>query len=1493
MARRNNLFTTIKTEGGLLPSDLLQKISVSDKSLDGLSLESYHLNPNERINEAASRSWKRIVNAWNAFRSAAEILPESDRGTTVTRERWLLILFQELGYGRLSTSKAVEIKGKSYPISHFWKKSPIHLVGFRIDIDKPSKGVAGAARTSPHSLVQEFLNSTDEYLWAFVSNGLRLRILRDNVSLTRQAYIEFDLEAMMDGEVYSDFAMLWLLCHQSRVEADKPEDCWLERWAQTAKEQGTRALDSLRSGVEDAIKQLGSGFLLHPDNGALRKKLRAGELSTQDYYRQLLRMVYRLIFLFVAEDRNLLFSPDASEDKKEFYLNYYSASRLRRLSEKMRGTKHSDLYQALKVVMNKLGEDKGCSVLGLPALGSFLWSSDAVKDLSESELSNSSLLEAVRKLTFMIEGKILRGIDYKNLGSEELGSVYESLLELHPEFNIDAGTFDLKTVSGHERKTTGSYYTPSSLIQCLLDSALDPVVDEALKKDNPESAILSLKVCDPACGSGHFLIAAAHRVAKRLAAVRTGNDEPSPEDTRKALRDVIGHCIYGVDINPMAIELCKVGLWMEAIEPGKPLSFLDHRILCGNSLLGTTPKLLKDGIPDDAFKPIEGDDKSYCQKYKKLNKDERKQEEVQFKLFEKSHQPWEKLGNLATAMVNIDDIDDSDIKGIQEKQKRYAEFVKSSGYLFGRFLADSWCSSFVWKKRESSELAYPMTEEVFRRIEKNPHAAPPWLKAEVERLGQQYQFFHWHLMFPDVFRIPKEGEVSDNEQTGWSGGFNVVLGNPPWDKVQPEETKFFASTRSDIANSKGKLRKILIEKLSNDDPVSYNRWITYKREIEGISSIVKNSKFMKLTSLGNLNTYRLFAEIGALIISMTGRSGLIVQTGLATDETGKHFLNAYLEKGQFHRFLDFENKGVFFPDVHGQFRFALLTIGGKSTISPDKGGEFGWLLHSLSELSVKDRLVHLTKEDIDLFNPSSGTLPVFTSERDLQINKRIYQCGQHIFIDDNNNFAKIRFQGELFNMTRDSNLFIKNPDDSSLSYLELYEAKFIHQFDHRFAMWKEDNSLDCSSSDKVKSDFKIKTRYYVERDEVVVRAEKQGIIHKWMLGFRSVSSATNERTAIVSIFPFVGVGNSINLIIGLNALQAIYLMANANTYLFDYCCRNKMSGMNLNIWIFKQLPLINLIKYKGNVQWDSITLSEWIILRVLELVYTAWDMKPLAEDCNYYGAPFIWDEDRRFLLRCELDSAYFHLYGIERDNVDYIMETFPIVKQRDIEKHGEYRTKRVLLEIYDEMTEAIHTSKPYQTRLDPPPADPSITHPVKEEMIELPAIDESVLVATSYPATETDKAICAASLAIVEQADGLSSMDHLDALLLSSHPEWCKLFLDQKDHVDLSRAVASAPKELFVSAGQSLRWKECRDYLEDQRKGITVDHMQTDQTISLGIDFIKVKNSFPPGTDKIVEFALKALKHVKEIRDDVSLSQELKTVLQGMIQQHKYYSLVA
>lgn len=1356
MARNNQQFTTIRTEGALLPPDILQRIA--SQKVDGVRPSDYHL-PEEgfKITEAVTQSWDILKKHWKSFQDAREQLSDSETGTAITNERWLLPLFQQLGYGRLTTQAAPVVEERTYPIERFYNNTPIHLIGCNLTLDRRTKGARGAATASPHSMVQEYLNRSADHLWAFLSNGRQLRLLRDNVALSRQAYVEFDLDAMMEGEVYSDFALLWMLCHQSRIEAARNEDSWLEKWSKLAREEGTRVLKDLRTGVTNAIEALGRGFIGHPQNDELRRKLQEiGSLSKDDFYRQLLRIVYRLLFLFVAEDRELLHPADADENAKELYRKYYSTGRLRDMSLKLRGSKHADLWHVLSLVFSVLGKNEGCPRLGLVGLGSFLWNTKSVADLAGPhevppgsnpvQIANDDLLTAIRALAYVEHSKVLRSVDYRNLGSEELGSVYESLLELHPEMHVEARQFDLRTAAGNQRKITGSYYTPDSLVQCLLDSALDPVVADRLKGkkgEEAEAALLNINVCDPACGSGHFLIAAAHRLARQLARVRTGESEPSPEDHQHALRDVIGHCIYGVDINPMAVELCKVSLWMEAIEPGRPLSFLEHHVQVGNSLLGTTPALLERGIPDEAFTPIEGDIKARVTELKKRNKKEREDyANRQGLLFEAPI----KLGNLAAELTRIDEASDDTPEGIAEKERRYSEFVKGNSYQSSRLLADTWCAAFVWKKDDSDLGKLCPTERDFRNLESRAaDGLLPHVSTEVERLSDQYQLFHWHLAFPDVFRLPGKHETPENAGTDWSGGFDVVLGNPPWDKIQPEEEKFFAVMRPDIANATtAKIRKSLIEALPNDDPTTHRIWKDYKRRVDGICHLLRSSGTLRFTGDGNLNCYRVFTEVSAMLISGRGQCGLVAQTGLATDESGKELFDHLLTCGRLCRFLDFENRGSFFADVHQQFRFCLITIRGSVVSTPGAPGEFGWLLHSLEEINAPGRLVRLNAHDLLLFNPTSRTCPVFTSIADVEISRIIYRHSGPVSVDERRRFADIDFLGELFNMTRDSGLFHSEPPPNSL---RLYEAKFLHQFDHRFASSFDGEVAELSDSEKADPNRLVITRSFVEAQIVRERTAKRGISSNWMAGFRSIASPTNERTAIFGVFPYSAVGNSINMVLSLSADECSLLMANANSFVFDFCARQKISGSNVNIWIFKQLPAVTLRTLATLCPWSgsqpsAITCQQFLLPRVLELTYTAWDLELFARDCGYAGPPFRWDEERRFLLRAELDAAYFHLYlpadehgdwrpahqansyphdetpedlarvkasfPTPRHAVSYILDTFPIVRRKDKEKYnGDYRTKRVILEIYDAMLAATRTGLPYQTKLVPPPGPPA------------------------------------------------------------------------------------------------------------------------------------------------------------------------------------------
>jgi len=1291
-----NTFTTIHTEGALLPIDLLQHIRANDPSLEGLTPESYHLAPGEKLNEAINRSWNRLNGLWGAFQAARVRLGEGDAGTTLTRERWLLPLFQELGFGRLSTSKAVEIEGKSYPISHRWQNVPIHLIGCGLQLDKRTPGVAGASRTSPHSLLQEYLNRSDESQWGLLANGLSLRVLRDNATLTRQAYIEFDLESMFDGEVYSDFVLLWLVCHQSPFEtAEKQTDCILERWSKSAQASGTRALDDLRSGVEGAIVSLGQGFLLHPLNGELRNKLKKGDLPTQEYYRQLLRLVYRLIFLFAAEDRELLLLPTAPAQAKQRFQSYYSTARLRSLSQHQRGSRHYDRYEALQLVMTLLGSDKGCPELAIPALGGFLFDARSTADLNEAKLDNQALLTAVRSLAFISQGKIRRAVDYRNLGPEELGSVYESLLELHPLLNTDAGTFELTSAAGNERKTTGSYYTPSSLIQVLLDSALDPVIEDRVKASGnspiqQEEALLSLKVCDPACGSGHFLIAAAHRIAGKLAQIRNGGDEPSPDENRLALRDVIRHCIYGVDINPMAVELCKVNLWLESLEPGKPLSFLDAHIKCGNSLVGVGPKMSLDDleVPDEAFNPVTGDHKATATLLKKRNKQEREGQESLFVTVVETKEDLNKW--LAERTRIVEAMPEENAAEVQAKAEAYQKVNESAEYRKQCQIADLWTAAFFWKIEEPKSATYEVvapTHGQLRRLRSGGQTQPGLLD-QVKKLSQSEEFFHWPLEFVEVAVL---------------GGFDCVLGNPPWERIKLQEQEFFSLLDPKIAAAPGKsARNVLIEMLPNKNPGLWSLFEDAKAASEDINGFLRFGSRFHPGDGGDINTYFIFTELSSQLISSNGVASVIVPTGIATDDLNKEFFAELMRSKRLLWLYDFENRDGLFLGVHRSYRFCVLAINGKS-ISGDNDPIFAFFLSQPAQIKDKIRSFSLNYFELQKLNPNTITCPIFITSFDAELTKKINNRFPVLLNEKTSeNPWEISIR-RVFDMGSPSDIRMciskfeyQRIAEIGLNHLlPMYEAKMISLYDHRFGTYagveNRDNIhlIKSTLENYENNSYYVSPWYYLRREHVLDRLDDWK--YTWFIGFRNITRATNERTVITSIIPISATDKTLRIIFSKKPLNLLpCLLGNFNSLIFDYLSRQFLSGMNLSNYVTYQLSIIPPNYYK-------IEDINFITTRIIELVYTANDLQSFAYDVGYHGEPFKWDEDRRALLRAELDAYYAKLYGLSRDELRYILdpqdvygpdfpgETFRVLKEKEIRQFGEYRTRRLVLEAWDRL----------------------------------------------------------------------------------------------------------------------------------------------------------------------------------------------------------------
>lgn len=960
-------FVGIQIQGSVIPAEILAAVSGGGE-LPGVSSADYHFAAGETLREAANRVWAYFTGVWAAFREQESRLPDGDLGTTLTRERWLLILLDQLGYGRVSVapSGGIQADGKSVPVSHLWERVPIHLLGAGVDLDRRQAGVRGAASSSPQSMVQELLNRSGDHLWAVLSNGHRLRLLRDSTSLVGSAYVEFDLEAIFDGDLFSDFVVLYGVCHQSRLEVLDaevgPASCWLERWRTEGIQRGSRALNQLRDGVVVALEHLGRGFRSHPANDALRELFDSGQLSLDDYNHALLRVIYRLLCTFVAEDRGVLLDLDAPVEARARYVEFFSSTRLRRSARRRPGSRHGDKWATQCRIWSALGSVEGEPRLGLRGIGG-LFEDGPLDVLGGCALTNEVLHSAVRALSVTRDPKTgtARVVDYRHLGAEELGSIYESLLEFVPSWDATLRRYRLETAAGNQRKTTGSYYTPTSLIDSLLDTALDPVVERAAAQPDPEAALLALTVVDPACGSGHFLVAAARRIAKRLAAVRTGDPEPPPAQVRRAVVDVVSRCIFGVDVNPLSAELAKVSLWLEAMAPGQPMPFLDSQIRIGNALIGATPALVAAGIPDEVFKALDGDDKKTVTRLKKENKSER--DDGTGSLFDVAAQASADNADLAERMRALAETPVSSLLDVHVQRGRLRAYEDSGEYRRRKLVADAWCAAFVWPKAPGE--ATPITTGTLRRLDDGQDLDAD-AAAELEVLVARYRFFHWHLEFPQVFPVDGESVV---EGPGWSGGFDVVLGNPPWEHIELKEQEFFDARDPDIAQASGAKRKTLIRELDESNPALGAEFKREKRRIDGFRHFAATSGNYPLCGVGRIKTDPLFAEQGRVILAPTGRFGMVLPTGIATDFTTSAYFKNLVETNALASLFDFENQGKkFFAGVHASYKFALLTLVGRNSRVPQ--AEFAFFLHDAADLAREGVRFELTPEEITLLNPA-------------------------------------------------------------------------------------------------------------------------------------------------------------------------------------------------------------------------------------------------------------------------------------------------------------------------------------------------------------------------------------------------------------------------------------------------------------------------------------------------------------------------------------------
>ncbi len=769
-------YSSISIQGNIFTSEILEKIRTEDTRFQ----KSIDFGINSNIRDEINLVWSIAITNWNVFKQKRDQLSDIDSATTETRKYWIIPFFSALGY-EISTSNAEIINSKSYAISHRANNKegfPIHIVGLNQSLDKRAE--SGGTRLSPHALVQEYVNNT-EHLYGLVTNGRFLRLLRDATRLSRLSYLEFDLEQIMEDSLYSEFALLYRLLHVTRLpsQIDLGPESILEFYHLEAISSGSRIRERLSIAVELSIKELANGILNYSTNENIRNKIICNDFTAKEYYLFILRLVYRILFLLVIEERKLIY-PDKRDESlnklRDTYYEFYSIQRLTQLSVKMLyiDPKKSDLWQSLMTTFSIFEHNSVGNKLGISSLGSGLFSPNALGEISNQLLDNECLLKVIRNLvTFVNENGQLVRVNYADLDVEEFGSVYEGLLDYDPIIIDNLGQPVFTFIAGDDRSSSGSHYTPEELVKPLITNSLDYLIADSLKDINPETALLKLKVCDVACGSGHILLSAARRIGFELAKFRSKEDQPTPTVLRTAIRDVIKNCIYGVDLNPLAVELCKVALWLEAHEPGEPLNFLDHHIKNGNAIIGLAHlNELENGIPDEAFKTLTHDNKDISKSFREKNIKERKERKLnvnQLKAdFEKTTDE-----SLKVAYENFkafNQMTENTPEEIDSKAKAYKQFIEGDGFNFLKVMADTKVAQFFIPKIEENKDVL-MTDGDFRLI---LSGYKKWQDSKIDRatkIALEQRFFHWFIEFPEVFSC---------------GGFDCVLGNPPYlgDKKQ-------------------------------------------------------------------------------------------------------------------------------------------------------------------------------------------------------------------------------------------------------------------------------------------------------------------------------------------------------------------------------------------------------------------------------------------------------------------------------------------------------------------------------------------------------------------------------------------------------------------------------------------------------------------------------------------------------------------------------------
>ena len=1235
-------------------------------------------------------------------------------------------------------------KTRANGLAEEWRRYPLGLAlveskRWRRPLDRHGE------ETPPSTQMLRYLRRADDLTagrlrWGILTNGACWRLYWQGARSVSEQFFELDLAA--------------LLARPGDLLAPPPEERrhWLKLFALIFRHR------AFLPGADGA-----SFHRRAIDEGRFHEERIAGDLATRVFEQVFPRLadaiadaapeapldrvrdaalffLYRLLFILYAEDRGLLPIHDRRYSDNYALRRKVRVEIARRMDENDTfSTANTQYWSAIDNLCRAI--DAGDPSIGLPPYDGGLFDRARAPLLNDIRLGDNVVAAIVAALSFRDTPTGRRYIDYRDLGVRQLGSIYERLLEQtlvreHGALAIRPDPF--------ARKTSGSYYTPDELVRLILDETLGPLAERSLaafrrrareldgrdapqrlaqlERIDPAERLLELKLCDPAMGSGHFLVDAVDWLADRAIAAMAEAEaiagpgwrspltrriadiratilahaeaqgwalDPARLDDRHIVRRmVLKRCVYGVDKNPMAVELAKVSLWLHSFTVGAPLSFLDHHLRCGDSLFGSwvrgaidkaarhgTPLLLHDSIKQ-AAKAAQG--MATIEKLTDAEIDEAHRSAATFAEVQQETAPLDRILTLVCAFDRLD------ATGTPDRQALQA--------FFGGQLGDP--------------VAIATGKEAPRqeRAEGRRFAA---LLARARDLAAQERFLNWQAAFPGVWTAW--------ENTHPRGGFDAVIGNPPWDRVKLQQVEWFAARRPAIAHAhRAADRRRMIAALEQANDPLHRDYLAASQSAAAAARMARTGGDYPLLSAGDINLYSLFVERAMALLKPEGLVGLLVPSGIASDKTAARFFQGVATAGRLRALYDFENgrrgtkHGPYFPDVHRSFKFSVFVAGPQPAERP---AQCAFFLQSASELADPERRFPMTAADFARVNPNTGTAPIFRSRRDARLTTAIYDC-LPVLVNRSSGAAlktwPVRY-ATMFHMANDSGLFrtraeleekegawpIANNRFASPSgeWLPLYEGKMVQAFDHRAAdvVVKEGNLFRPGQQENIEDrkkqnpDYFANPRYYVMNDP-----KRWNWIDRWSVAFKDITATTNMRTMIAAIVPQVGAGHTLPLLPLENdaaerATLACLIVANLNATVFDFVARQKVPTTHFTWYVLEQLPVIPPERFH-TTHFGPKTAGEIVREAVLELTYTAHDMAPFARDLGHIdptGAvlpPFPWNERRRLHLRAKLDALFFHLYGItNRDDIRHIYSTFPIVERQETATHAHYRSRTLCL----------------------------------------------------------------------------------------------------------------------------------------------------------------------------------------------------------------------